>query len=88
MFGKFSGGGGGNEDEKLSHAQALEQKSQGYNVNPDDICPPEVQQNIWDLIKWRDGIMRDVSSTLESIPGLGDLVEELTNSLNECELLR
>ncbi|KAH8835679.1 Het-C-domain-containing protein [Flagelloscypha sp. PMI_526] len=82
LLGKIGGGG---NDEKLSHAEALEQKSQAYHFNPDNICPPEVQRDIWDLIKWRDGVMRDVSRVIENIPGLSDLVEELSNALNECK---
>ncbi|KAH8833028.1 heterokaryon incompatibility Het-C [Flagelloscypha sp. PMI_526] len=78
--------GGGSEDEKLTSAQSLEQKSKAYHFNPDDVCPPDVQQNIKDLIRWRDDLMRDISRMIESIPGLSEIVEELTDALNEYVL--
>ena len=47
--------------------------------------PPEVQQFLWDVLEWRDGMMRGLALGIESIPGLSDLLEQLTDVLNQCE---
>lgn len=64
----------------------MKEKSQAYQFNPDDIAPPEVQQQLWELLKWRDGIYREVVGMIEMVPGLESLLDNLSNALNACEL--
>ncbi|KAL0580689.1 hypothetical protein V5O48_001330 [Marasmius crinis-equi] len=80
LLGKFNIGGDTNE--KLDQGEQLQQQSQAYNFNPDDVAPPEVQKQLLDLLKWRDGVFRDITKKIDMIPGLADLVDELTNALN------
>ena len=49
------------------------------------MMPPEVQQQLWDLLKWRDGVYRDVIRQLEMVPGLSELIDNLTDALNACK---
>jgi beta-phosphoglucomutase-like phosphatase (HAD superfamily) len=63
----------------------MEDKSKAYDFNPDDIAPKEVQDQLMDLLRWRDDVMRDIERQLEMIPGLTNLIEELTLAINECE---
>lgn len=77
-------GGGGNDEEKVSQADAMKEKAQAYEFNPDDVAPPEVQQQLFQLLKWRDGIYRDVIKKIEMVPGLEELIDNLTNALNAC----
>ncbi|KAF9270787.1 Het-C-domain-containing protein [Marasmius fiardii PR-910] len=79
IISKLNIGGG---DEKLNQGQQLQEQSQAYNFDPNNVAPPEVQKQLLDLLKWRDSVFRDVSKKIEMIPGLSDLVEELTNALN------
>jgi len=48
-------------------------------------CCIQVQRQLLDLLVWRDGVMRDFSKVVEGIPGLSDLMEQLTEALNVCE---
>lgn len=75
---------GGNAAD-TSEAEDLSEKSKAYEFNPDDVAPPEVQQQLLELLKWRDGVYRDILSKIEMIPGLEDLIDTLTNALNACE---
>ncbi|KAI3622000.1 heterokaryon incompatibility protein het-c [Moniliophthora roreri] len=79
LFGKFGGSG---DDDKMSQAEAMEQKSKAYDFNPDEVAPPEVQKQLLDLLKWRDNVYRDILKKIEMVPGLSDLLDELTNALN------
>ena len=63
----------------------MEQKAQAYHFDPNNIASPEVQKQLIDLLKWRDGVMRDVVETIEMVPGLSDLIDSLTNAINACE---
>lgn len=74
---------GSEEDEKLNHGEELKQQAQGYHFDPDNVAPPEVQQQLLDLLKWHDDVMRDVDKKISMIPGLSDLLEEFSNNLNE-----
>lgn len=69
----------------MNEGQNLQQQSQAYSFNPDNIAPPEVQQQLFSLLKWHDSVFRDILETIEKIPGLTDLVENITNALNACE---
>jgi len=72
--------GGG--DEKTGQVEDIQNKSKAYNFNPDEVFPPEAQQAIKDILKWHDDVMRDIEETISQIPGLEDLMENLTNALN------
>ncbi|KAF5352439.1 hypothetical protein D9756_005841 [Leucocoprinus leucothites] len=79
VLGKLPIGGG---DEKLNQGQQMHEQAKAYHFDPNNIAPPEVQRQLLDLLKWRDGVMRDITETIEKIPGLSDLVEQFENALN------
>ena len=68
----------------MDGAESLQAESKAYRFNPDNIAPPEVQQRLWALLKWRDGVFRNVSEKIESIPGLETLIDNLSDALNAC----
>ncbi|EIM92702.1 Het-C-domain-containing protein [Stereum hirsutum FP-91666 SS1] len=72
----------GGKATDTSEAEDLSEKSKAYEFNPDDVAPPEVQQQLLELLKWRDGVYRDILSKIEMIPGLEDLIDTLTDALN------
>ena len=77
--------GGGNQEDKTQKGEELKEKSKAYSFNPDDVLPAEAQQQLWELLKWHDDIMRDVIKQISMIPGLTDLIDALTNALNACK---
>ncbi|KAI0274933.1 heterokaryon incompatibility Het-C [Gloeopeniophorella convolvens] len=72
--------GGGSSD--MDQAESLQAESKAYSFNPNNVAPPEVQQKLWALLKWRDGVFRSVSEKIERIPGLETLIDNLTDALN------
>ncbi|KDQ31260.1 hypothetical protein PLEOSDRAFT_1111739 [Pleurotus ostreatus PC15] len=72
--------GGG--DDKANQSEEMQAQAKAYNFDPDNVAPPEVQKRLLDILKWRDGVYRDVVSKIEMVPGLADLIDELTNALN------
>ena len=77
--------GGASEEEKVAQADDMKAQAKAYQFNPDDVMPPEVQTQLLNLLKWRDGIYRDILAKIEMIPGLESLIDALTNALNACE---
>ncbi|THV06567.1 Het-C-domain-containing protein [Dendrothele bispora CBS 962.96] len=75
--------GGGDDDNGMGQAEQMQSQSKAYNFNPDDVAPPEVQKQLWDLLKWRDNVYRQILKKIEMVPGLENLLEELSNALNE-----
>jgi hypothetical protein len=85
ILGKLPIGGG---DSKVQEGEELQAASKAYNFDPDNIAPPEVQQKLVQLLKWHDGLMRDILKKIEMIPGLDELVDELSNALNACKIVK
>ncbi|EPQ60148.1 Het-C-domain-containing protein [Gloeophyllum trabeum ATCC 11539] len=81
LLSKFSLGSD-SSDSRASQADDLQAKSKAYEFNPDDIAPPEVQQQLWEVLKWRDDIMREILQKIEMIPGLSELIDGFTDALN------
>lgn len=75
-------GGGSNEESKLNEAEQMQQQAQGYNFNPDNVCPPEVKERLLALLKWHDDVMRQILKKIEMVPGLTTVLEEFSNALN------
>ncbi|KAK0208698.1 Het-C-domain-containing protein [Desarmillaria ectypa] len=71
--------GGG--DDKMSQGEQLQAQSQAYHFDPNNVAPPEVQKQLLDLLKWRDDVYRDIIAKIEMVPGLSDLIDELSNAL-------
>lgn len=74
---------GGDEDED---GREVSRKNKGKGkAGPAHYAPSEeVQAFLFDVLTWRDGIARGVAAGIESIPGLGDLLEQLMDLLNQC----
>jgi len=72
----------GGDSSQLSQGEALQAESKAYHFDPNNVAPPEVLKRLWALLKWRDGVFRSVSGTIESIPGLDSLLDNLSESLN------
>lgn len=75
---------GGSDDDRVDQADAMKEKAKAYNFNPDDVLPPEVQQQMFQLLKWRDDIYRDIIKKIEMVPGLETLINTLSDALNAC----
>ena len=68
----------------MGDADSMQEKSKAYHFDPDNVAPPEVQQQLLDILRWRDDLMRDIIKKIQMVPGLEELIENLTNALNAC----
>ena len=65
--------------------QAQNIKNKVYDFNPGDLAPEELQRLMWNVLEWRDAVYREILKKIEMVPGLSELVDELTDALNACE---
>lgn len=69
----------------MNQAEEIHAQAKAYNFDPNNIAPLEVQQRLLELLKWHDSIMRDILAKIEMVPGLSNLIDELSNALNACK---
>jgi hypothetical protein len=74
----------GSQGTQNEMAKADEMQQKAFNFDPNNYTTEEVQQTLWEILSWRDVIMRKVSTIIEKIPGLEDLMDQLTDAMNVC----
>ena len=55
----------------MNQADEMKAQSKAYEFNPDDVAPPEVQEQLLNLLKWRDNIYRDILKVCAVLWGEG-----------------
>lgn len=66
--------------------KADELNNNAVNFDPSQFTTAQVQQQLWEALVWRDGIMREIERVIENVPGLQNLVDQLTEAITVCEL--
>lgn len=73
---------GGNEMSRdLENVSRASDPSQG-GKDPATMNPKELHDNLWQVLVVRDSIVKKISKTIDKIPGLGPLVERITESIS------
>jgi len=80
ILSKLPIGGGGNKAQEAS-----DMKQKAFDFDPDKYTSKQQQEQFMSVLKWRDGVYRDIVKRIEMVPGLSELLDELTNALNACE---
>ncbi|KAJ1311238.1 hypothetical protein OPQ81_009738 [Rhizoctonia solani] len=79
--------GGGDSDirrdmESVERLRASTQPGAvGGTKPPDQMSPQELHAVLWQVLKFRDSVMKKIEKTIEKIPGLGALIEKITDNL-------
>ncbi|CAL1699350.1 unnamed protein product [Somion occarium] len=55
--------------------------SQG-GKRPEDMSPQELHAVLWQVLTFRDSVVKKIEKTIEKIPGLGPLIEKLMDSIS------
>ena len=85
-MGKLKGLTGNDSDSQLNHAEEMKRKSEAYHFDPNRTLPPEVVNQLKEVLKFHDDVMRSIIKKMEMVPGLTDLIDGLSTALNACEL--
>ncbi|CAE6472919.1 unnamed protein product [Rhizoctonia solani] len=80
ILGQIPSGGGDQQQGAMEQGDQIRAKA--FDFNPNDVAPEEVQQRLLEILKWHDQVMHDITETIQNIPGLEKLMDELTNAMN------
>jgi hypothetical protein len=72
-------------DKQGKVQQAEQMKQNAIHFDPDKYTSDETQAQIWEALCWRDSIMREIDAIISGIPGLEELVEEISQALTVCK---
>ncbi|KAI8976618.1 heterokaryon incompatibility protein Het-C-domain-containing protein [Trametes punicea] len=56
--------------------------SQPGAKRPEDMSPQELHAVLWQVLTFRDSVVKKIEMTIEKIPGLGPLIEKLMDSIS------
>jgi hypothetical protein len=55
--------------------------------DPMNMSPQELHATLWRILSFRDNVAKAIERGIEKIPGLGSLIERITNSINRFVFL-
>ncbi|KIM22867.1 hypothetical protein M408DRAFT_332726 [Serendipita vermifera MAFF 305830] len=69
----------GGKEDKVQQGEQMKQNA--IHFDPNNYTSQETQAQIWQALCWRDDIMRDIESIIAGIPGLEELVDQISQAL-------
>ncbi|KAJ8474187.1 hypothetical protein ONZ45_g16038 [Pleurotus djamor] len=78
------GGVGGDVSRDMEGIERMRSSSApgGGGKRPEDMSPQELHSVLWQVLSFRDSLVKKISATIEKIPGLGPLIEKLMDSIS------
>ncbi|KAI0763072.1 heterokaryon incompatibility protein Het-C-domain-containing protein [Trametes elegans] len=56
--------------------------NQAGGKRPEDMSPQELHAVLWQVLTFRDSVVKKIEKTIEKIPGLGPLIDKLMDSIS------
>jgi hypothetical protein len=75
------GGEGESMSRDMDSITRASQPGQG-GMDPSSMTPQQLHETLWKVLAFRDKVMKGIEVTIARIPGLGALLEKITNSLS------
>ncbi|KAL0581875.1 hypothetical protein V5O48_000104 [Marasmius crinis-equi] len=81
---KIPGGEGNSMSRDMEGIERIRAQGQGAagGKRPEDMSPQELHTVLWQVLTFRDGVVKKIEKTIEKIPGLGPLIEKLMDSIS------
>ncbi|KAG6918406.1 hypothetical protein DXG01_014811 [Tephrocybe rancida] len=76
------GGEGGEMSREMDAVERIRAGPQGGGKKPEDMTPQELHAVLWQVLEFRDSVVKKISKTIEKIPGLGALIDKITDSIS------
>ncbi|EKM58089.1 uncharacterized protein PHACADRAFT_171323 [Phanerochaete carnosa HHB-10118-sp] len=75
-------GSGGEMAREMDGIERIRAGAQQGSMNPETMSPQELHAVLWQVLSFRDSVVKKIEKTIERIPGLGALIEKLTDSIS------
>ncbi|EGO03783.1 hypothetical protein SERLA73DRAFT_165377 [Serpula lacrymans var. lacrymans S7.3] len=79
---KIPGGGGGQMTREMEGIERIRAGPAQGGKRPEDMSPQEIHSVLWQVLSFRDSVMKTIENTIEKIPGLGSLLEKINESIS------
>ncbi|KAI0760246.1 heterokaryon incompatibility protein Het-C-domain-containing protein [Fomes fomentarius] len=80
---KLPGGDNNEMEREMQNVERIRASStQPGGKRPEDMSPQELHAVLWQVLTFRDSVVKKIDKTIEKIPGLGPLIEKLTDSIS------
>lgn len=83
---KLPGGAGGEMSREMDGIERLRAGPAQGGKRPEDMSPQELHAALWQVLSFRDSVVKKISKTIEKIPGLGPLIDKLMDSISGMQL--
>ncbi|GAA5913792.1 hypothetical protein JCM5296_002869 [Sporobolomyces johnsonii] len=80
MLFDLPGGSGSGLSREMQDVEDIRTRASNGQMN--DMSPQELHKALWQVLVFRDNVVKAIESTIEKIPGLSSLVEKITNGVN------
>lgn len=77
---KIPGSGGSDLSRELQDVDDIRSRAAGGQSA--ELSPQELHQILWKVLTFRDNVCKTIENTIEKIPGLSSLVENITDTVN------
>lgn len=82
LFFTLPGGAGSEMSRELDNIERIRAGPAAGGKRPEDMSPQELHSVLWQVLTFRDSVVKKISKTIEKIPGLGALIEKLMDSIS------
>ncbi|KAJ8076424.1 hypothetical protein PM082_000847 [Marasmius tenuissimus] len=84
LFFNLPGGEGNSMSRDMEGIERIRAQGQGTGggKKPEEMSPQELHAVLWQVLSFRDGVVKKIEKTIEKIPGLGALIEKLMDSIS------
>jgi len=79
---KIPGGGGSDMSREMDGINRIRAGPSQGGKRPEDMSPQELHAVLWQVLTFRDSVVKKIEITIERIPGLGPLIEKLQDSIS------
>ncbi|XP_006463378.1 hypothetical protein AGABI2DRAFT_225120 [Agaricus bisporus var. bisporus H97] len=82
MFTSLPGGAGGDLSRDMDSIERIRAGPAAGGKRPEDMSPQELHAVLWQVLTFRDSVVKKISKTIEKIPGLGPLIEKIQDGIS------
>ncbi|TFK38110.1 heterokaryon incompatibility protein Het-C-domain-containing protein [Crucibulum laeve] len=82
LFFTLPGGSGSEMSRDMEAVDRIRAGTATGGKRPEDMSPQELHAVLWQVLTFRDSVVKKISKTIEKIPGLGPLIEKLMDSIS------
>ncbi|KAH9807871.1 heterokaryon incompatibility protein Het-C-domain-containing protein [Melampsora americana] len=85
ILSKLPIGGSSGDATVNDNLDQINQKKKAFDLDGriDQLAPEQLQKQLWDIFVIRDNLMRRIEELIEGVPGLGELLENLSLALTQ-----